>query len=96
MLGEVARFLLLLSIIVFVFIVMGRISFFEYNEFSTLSNATIYMISALFEDFDFGTFDAPATSNKWIGYLFLMVYLFIITTTLLNFFLSQYYQILMN
>ena len=96
MLGEVARFLLILSIIVFAFIVMGRISFFEFDELSSISKATTYMVSALFGEFDFGTFDGPATSNNWVGYIYLMVYLFITTTTLLNFLiaiLSNTYEI---
>ena len=97
MIKELAIFAFLFTLIFCIFLFTGKILFFQLDDFSTFSSWSQYLFNASLGTFSFDTFNADMIVSKYVGYIFIVLFVVLMNITLLNFLiaiLSGIYDIL--
>jgi hypothetical protein len=101
MLIDLMTFIFMYLLVFLIFTCASQLLFSKVDGYSDLVSWAITLFSASLGDFDYGVFETAglSTKNKYMGEIFLTVYLIISTITLLNFLiaiLSNTYDFLQN
>ena len=88
MLVDVSRFAIIYVLAFVTFFTVGRIMFIELEDFQQSSRAIAYLFSACLGNFDFTIFNEPMTLPYYSGYLFLILFLILMSIILTNFIIA--------
>ena len=93
---KIIRFGVIYFIVMVIFVTTGRILFFDIPNYSTYTDWTTTLFSAALGQFDLTVFNDNYLLNKYYGYTFLVIYIFITNIVLLNFLIAVLSSIYSN
>ena len=97
MLVNVLIFLVLYAAMFFIFVGAGQLLFAELDAYKDMGEAMKTLFASSIGEFDYSTYDELKDVNPYVGYIFITVFLIMISIMLLNFLiaiLSNTYELL--
>ena len=88
MMMNLALFLVLFTVIFFIFVGAGQILFSELADFSNLENTMKTLFSSSVGEFSYNTYDSLQEIDPKVGYVYITVFMIIISVMLLNFLIA--------